>query len=665
MDLEVLGIPKHKLKQLRQRGILSLEDLIMFFPKKYLDFRKITPISQVKHGEYMAVVGKIEEIKEYEKLIQTKIADESGRYMYIVWFHQFYIVKKIKRGVRYLFCGKIQIDSEFGTKRMVNPLYVSSDFDRYRRIIPVYPKIKGMSEEYFSNIMQKALYYMPDQETLEEGLIRQFHLMRKKEALFAIHQPRDLQEVEKARYRFVFEELFSLAMQLEANEGASTVSSYSMDKYEVTKKIIDSLPFELTKGQREVLRAIYQKMRKGQKVHALVQGDVGCGKTIIAILLMMIACENGYQAVLMAPTNVLAKQHYRELLERTKDTPYEVVFLSGEMRKKEREGVIKKIKDGSASFVVGTHALLSEEVKFSRLALVIVDEEHRFGVLQRNQLKEKATEGMHYISMSATPIPRSLALHLYGKSVDIFTIRTLPQGRKPVTTIIHSNEEKVYEGILRQVKQGRQCYIVCPLIEDSDSDIFQNVDSVETTYAKITKYFQDHPEIRIAMISGKMKQEEVDEEIKKFSRNETQILVSTTIIEVGVNVPNATVMVIKNAECFGLAQLHQLRGRVGRGEHPSFCVLLSDKKDDPKLQAMCQTTDGFEIAKKDLELRGAGDLVGTRQTGYNPYLPLLLKYPSLYDRIRKEVYQIYKDPIRLGFYQSFFFKTADQRGYIS
>lgn len=652
MKIESLNLPTAKVNQLKKKGIELVEDLMMFFPRKYYDFRKVTPIRQIKDGEMSAVVGKVEEVKNYGKMIRAKIKDDSNWHMYIIWFQQPYIEKILKVGSTYMFCGKTQIDPQYSNRQMTNPLYFDENLDKYRKIIPVYSKIKGMSDDYLLNSIQTALALGDKSENIEREVLQKFAVMKKSQALKTVHQPKDEHELNEAHERFLFDDLFEFAMQMEATHAtANKQTPYVMPKCEDIKRFVGSLPFELTEGQRNALNTIYLKMRKGERVHALVQGDVGCGKTIVAITLMMISSENGFQSAMIAPTNVLAKQHYEDLTEKAKKLGYNVAYLSGEMKAREKKKVLEQIKNGEVQMVVGTHAVLSKDVEFQNLALSIVDEEHRFGVVQRNQLREKAKQGVHHVSMSATPIPRTMALTMYGDSVDVLTIKTLPKGRKPVQTVHLTNEVKVWDGLYRQIKEGRQCYVVCPLIEDSEADALQDVDSVETTYQKMTDYFKKHPDVNISMISGKMKPEEISKGIEEFSQNKSQILISTTIIEVGVNVPNATVIVIKNAERFGLAQLHQLRGRVGRGSHASFCVLLSEKKDNPKLQVMVDTTDGFKVAEQDLQLRGTGDLVGTKQTGQNKYIMLMLANLPLYEKIKKEVKAIYSEPKRLSHYK--------------
>ena len=652
MDISILDIPKAKVTQFNKKGIHTVDDLARFFPRKYYDFRTITPISQVKDGEFMAVVGVVEEVLSKPKMVRAKIKDSSGRRMYITWFHQPYIAKILKKGQQYIFCGKIQISEEYNSIQMSPPLYWGDKIEDYQRIIPVYSKIQGMSDDFLKKSVDSALAVADKKDYLEPILLDKFKVPKNSVALRTMHQPSGDNELKIAKKRFIFDDLFAFSMQLtDSQQGISHESPFVMPTCNTIQGFMDTLPFDLTDGQKQALRSIYLKMRSGEKVNALVQGDVGSGKTIVAIILMLISAENGFQSAMIAPTTVLAKQHYLDLLEKTEGMGYKVGFLSGDMKAKEKREVMKGIESGEIQLVVGTHSVIQKDVTFKNLALTIVDEEHRFGVAQRNSLNEKAKSGVHTVTMSATPIPRTLALSIYGENVDVLTITTMPQGRKPVQTIQIGNEDKSYEAMYRQIKEGRQCYVVCPLIEDSDSDLLTDVDSVEKTYEKMMNFFKKYPEVNVAMISGKMKQSEIAEEIAKFSRNEYQIIISTTIIEVGVNVPNATVILIKNAERFGLAQLHQLRGRVGRGSHQSYCVLLSKDKENPKLKAMCETTNGFKIAEKDLELRGTGDFIGTKQSGNNKYVMLMLSYPQFYEKVKQEVQGIYADSKRLTRYK--------------
>ena len=652
MHLDALGLPSQKLKQFERKGITTVEELAQFFPRKYIDFRTPRPLNALPEGELVSIVATVQEVKQHPKFIQVKVKDDTNHSILITWFNQNYVERLLAVDRTYIFCGKVTTDTFYGGKRMTNPLYFSTDIAKYARIMPIYSKISGMSDDYLQGSVQKALSIMSKSETVERAVLRKFNLMSKAEAYLTMHNPDNEVQLNKAQERFIFDDLFEFAMHMESlRKEDSSLSSFVMNSCETIRDFLKTLPFELTEGQRQALRATYLKMRSGNRLNALVQGDVGCGKTIVGIILMLIAKENGYQSALMAPTNVLAKQHYEDLKERVAPFGYTVAFLSGDMKAREKKQVLKGLANGEIDMVVGTHALLSKDVSFKNLALTIVDEEHRFGVEQRNTLKAKAKEGVHHVSMSATPIPRSLALAVYGDSVDVLTIQTMPKGRIPVKTVLRTDEVSVYEGMYKEISKGRQAYIVCPLIEDSDAEAMQDVDSVEKTYEKVTAHFKKYPEVRIGMITGRMKSEVIAEEIDKFSRHELDILISTTIIEVGVNVPNASTIVIKNAERFGLAQLHQLRGRVGRGSYASYCVLLSEKDTNEKLIAMTETTNGFKIAEKDLQFRGTGDFIGTKQTGQNKYVLLMLANAKLYEAIQQEVRAIYSDSERLSFYE--------------
>jgi ATP-dependent DNA helicase RecG len=649
MKLDALGIPTNKLNQFKAKDILTVEDLAKYFPRKYHDFRVPTTVREAKDGDMVAIVGVVQDIRNFVKYVKAKVYDGTGT-LEITWFNSPHITNFVFNGDTYIFCGKITAD--YRTKGMMNPPYYSKDIDMYKKLLPVYGKIKGMSDEYLTKSITQALTILMNQEHFEPQLVAKFGLMKASGAYKSIHQPQDEQELEKAKERFMFEDLFEFAMQMAEGESSGEKKSpFIMRSFAEVTTFLGKLPFELTDGQREALRTMSLKMKHGDRVNALVQGDVGCGKTIVAILMMILASANGYQSVLMAPTNVLARQHYADLLEKTKDMPYEVAFLSGDMKAKERREVLKKLSNGEIHMIIGTHAVLSEDVKIPNLALTIVDEEHRFGVEQRNILREKAKQGVHHMNMSATPIPRSLALSMYGDQIDVLTIKTLPKGRKPIRTVVLTEEGRALNGIFQQIEKGHQCYVVCPLIEDSENEVLQDVESVETTFEKMSKHFASKPEVKIAMISGRMKSEEVNFELERFTRNETNILISTTIIEVGVNVPNSTMIVVKNAERFGLAQLHQLRGRVGRGDYESFCVLLSEKDNNPKLHAMRDTTDGFRIAEIDLNLRGMGDFIGTRQSGQSKYVMLMIANQDLYRQIKEEVRIIRQDPKRLSNYR--------------
>lgn len=647
MNIDVLKMPPVKKKQFNKKGIYTIEDLLRYMPRKYYDFRTPKLIKDLIVGEFSAVIGTVEEVKDTSKVIKATIIDEHGQKMDILWFQK-YVIKMLNIGEKYIFCGKVAVlPFPPYRKQMTNPMF-SKNVSKYMKIYPVYSKIEGMSEDYLMQKIDEALAIAPKNEYLDLDTLLEFNLVRSYEMERMIHRPKTMEDIEKAKQRMIFDELFRFSMIMNYTYlSKDNTTKFIMKNADTIKPFLDTLPFKLTDGknsQLSTVRDIYRKMRKGIRTNSLIQGDVGCGKTMVAILLMLIAAENRYQSAMMAPTMVLAQQHYEEICKRTAHLPdINVVFLHGDMKAKERKEKLEAIKNGQANIIVGTHAVISKEVEFKNLALTIVDEEHRFGVIQRKLLQEKAEQGVHHVTMSATPIPRSLALAIYGEGIDIYTIKVMPEGRKPIITTIETEIEKAYEFMYEEIKKGRQCYVVCPIIDESDSERLQNVESVEETYEQIKKFFEKRPEVQIGKISGKMSSAAIEQEISKFANNEYNILVSTTIIEVGVNVPNATVMLVKNAERFGLSQLHQLRGRVGRGEHQSYCILCSNKEDVERLKIMESTTDGFKIAEADLKLRGLGDFIGTKQTGYTKAVMLMIANPELYKKISEKTRFILKN----------------------
>lgn len=659
MDISALGINKGKIKQFNSKGIYTVEDLIKFLPRKYFDFRKTTKIRFVNDGEFVSIVGKVTEMSTGDNHVRIKIVDDSNWFMHITWFNQSYVSKLIKIGDIYNFCGKVTIDEVYKSRQMLNPMYFSDDLEKYKKIIPIYSKIQGMSDKYLLRSINTALALVDKAEYLETEVLDKFNLFSRKDTINSIHQPETLEDIEMANNRILFDDLFFFASKLLLRDCESTNPvSVPMKNANTIKPFLNSLPFTLTDDQLNTVRNIYKDMRVGKKVSALVQGDVGSGKTITAFLLMLIAAENGYQSALMAPTNVLAKQHYEELFVIGEKMGYKVAYLSGTTKAREKKEILKGLKSGEILMVVGTHAVISKDVEFNNLALAIVDEEHRFGVVQREMISQKTELGVHSISMSATPIPRSLALTIYGDNTEVYNITQMPAGRKKVITSLTDNDSEAYEFMKSEIKKGRQCYVVCPLIEESDSDVMQGVLSVGEVYKKITDYYRGTG-IRVSVISGDMKQADIETEIELFSQGNIDVLISTTIIEVGVNVPNSTVMLIQNAERFGLAQLHQLRGRVGRGSHQSYCILVSQEKENEKLNAMVKTTNGFEIAEIDLKLRGAGDFIGTKQSGDNKYVMLMLSNPKLFNQVKEETKEIFKDKKRYSFYEDYFDEIID------
>lgn len=437
--------------------------------------------------------------------------------------------------------------------------------------------------------------------------------------------------VKKAKYRLNIDDLLYFALQLEEKKRNLPAGSvYGIHSLAITTKIIKNLPFQLTKDQKSAYEELVNRIRSGKRLNALIQGDVGCGKTILAFLLMFVMADNGFQSVLLAPTQVLASQHYNELKEMAAQYNIDVVYIANGLKKKEREAILKSIEDGSALMIVGTHSVLSKEVKFHDLGLSITDEEHRFGVLQREEITTKAKAGMHTVTMSATPIPRSLSDVLLS-TTEVFNIQSMPNGRKPIQTAICASQNTIFQFIKKEIEKGHQAYVVCPLIEDKQG-VMEGILSVEQTYTEYANIFGKNA---VAVLNGKMNEDETEKVIRSFKNGEIKILVSTTVVEVGVNVSNATVIVINNAERFGLASLHQLRGRVGRGNSQGYCILNSVHKNNKRLLALCKYKNGFQIAESDYALRGSGNILGTEQSGSNYYVELSMKYPDLFSELQK------------------------------
>lgn len=656
MDITALNLPSAKINQFRKKGINTIEQLIDFIPRKYLDYRNPKLRQDFVDGDNISTVVTVvscdfNPIKKYWKAI---VEDDAYDRFDIYWFGNVYGVSEIKRGDRYIFCGKVSYTWYNKKWQMCNPIF-SKDIKSLQVMLPVYSKVSGMSDAYLKKCIEQVLNsYIPN-EVLEYEFIDKYKLCFTPEKLRYLHQPQSPEDVEIAKKRMVFDELFHLAIEMERTYRETRhKTEIVLNTCNWIKPFLNTLPFQLTDGeesQLETVRNIIRKVNKGYLTTSLVQGDVGVGKTFVAVLTMLAFAENGYQTVLMAPTTVLATQHYNEICSFVDKNPgIHPVLLTGNLKAKEKRLALEKIKNGEANFIVGTHSLISDGVEFSNLGLCIVDEEHRFGVAQRDRIRSKITNGVHTISMSATPIPRTLGVSLYGEGTDIYTITKKPAGRKPVETSICTDINDAYDFVHKELEAGRQAYVICPLIEESDSEKMADVESVEQTYKSMCSKYQNDPLVKIAMVNGKMKQSEVTDIIKRFKDKEFNVVIATTIIEVGVNVPNSTVILIKNAERFGLAQLHQLRGRVGRGSHQSYCLLSSTKEDVERLEVMTQTTNGFKIAEEDLRLRGMGDFLGTKQSGDVKNVMLMLMNRELYNDIKVDVKQIFEDPMRYNYY---------------
>lgn len=629
-----------KIKQFEKRGITNTKELLEFYPRKYEDHRTpLTPLD-VKDKDNCTMILHINNIRNKQSSVVAEcIESKTDKTVNVVWFRMPYMYQKIVNlfNMDVLVSGKYT-DGQWG-RQFINPTTFTTDIAGHLKIVPVYKAINGMSKDYLDQTIETALNLEVNEDFVTEEIRNHFGIIPQEYLYRLIHRPRNEEDIIQAQHRIIFNELYHFAEEMEErNAGVITSSPFIPIKLTNCNKLIQMLPYDLTNDQKKVVRDVVEKAKRGERVNALIQGDVGCGKTITAFLLMLAMSDNGYQSVIMAPTGVLARQHYEELEEMVKPFGLKCAYLASKMKAVDKKITLNAIKNGEVQFIVGTHSCIADNVEYNNLGLTVVDEEHKFGVKQREKLKEKANMGVHSISMSATPIPRSLALSLYSGSLDVFTIKTMPNGRKPVATYLMQDDESIFSFLEQEIHNGHQGYIVCPQITSEECDIDnedkETPESVEEVFEKVNAYFTPRG-IKVGCITGKAKDDEKSEIIDGFNRNEFQILIATTIIEVGVNVPNATVMAIMSADRFGLAGLHQLRGRVGRSNLQSYCLLKSSDESNERLNVMCQTNDGFKIAEQDLMLRGTGDFIGTKQSGDNDKVRLMMKYPRLYEEIKK------------------------------
>ncbi|WP_420317195.1 ATP-dependent DNA helicase RecG [Ekhidna sp.] len=614
----------------KELGIFNFGDLLQHYPFRHEDRSKFYKINELQPDlPYVQIIGEFKSFKTIgigrKSRLVGVFADDTGT-IEMVWFKGVqWIQKSLSIGVRYVAFGKATVFS--GKMNIAHPEVevLTEKNARGGYLIPVYHttekmKKKGLDSKFLTKAMKVLLVESVNHimETLPDKLLQQFNLIDKKTAVVAMHFPRNAEELAIAQNRMKFEELFFVQLRLiklkitrtEKYKGAIINTSDLLNQF-----YENHMPFELTGAQKRVVKEVYADFRSGQQMNRLVQGDVGSGKTMVAFLSMLIAIGSGFQCAFMAPTEILAEQHFKGLQEWTKPLGIHMARLTGSTPKSERKLIHEGLMSGVVTILVGTHALLEDKVKFKNLGLAVIDEQHRFGVAQRAKLWTKTKDVYpHVLVMTATPIPRTLAMTLYG-DLDVSVIDELPAGRKPVGTkhFFETKRLEMFGFVEQEIEKGRQAYIVYPLIEESASLDYKDL---MDGYESITRRF---PKYQISIVHGRMKAEDKEWEMQRFVKGETQIMVATTVIEVGVNVPNASIMVIENAERFGLSQLHQLRGRVGRGADQSYCILMSGVKlsteGKKRLRTMVDTTDGFKIAEVDLELRGPGDLMGTRQSG--------------------------------------------------
>ena len=659
------GIGPNRAKLIKSElKISTFKDLLFQFPFRYIDktsYHKIADIHST--NSEIQIIGKISDLKEVgsgnKKRLVAKFVDNTGC-IELVWFKTTkWLIDSIKLNTNYIAYGKL--NSFKGNYSIAHPeleLYDEAKLKKRTKLNAVYPSSellnkRGITNKVIIGLIQELLISVNKEikENLPKYLMEKFKLLGRRESLIIIHKPRNLIELKRAVYRLKFEEIFYLQLRLIKKNinRKEKIKGYNFkvigNKFETFFK--DYLPFELTNAQKRVLKEIRKDLGSGAQMNRLLQGDVGSGKTIVAFMSALIAIGNGYQACIMTPTEILSHQHYKKFIEVCKSLNINVKTLTGSSKAKYKKDVKESLANGSIDLLIGTHALIYDGVNFKNLGIAIIDEQHKFGVAQRSKLWHKNDLPPHVLIMTATPIPRTLAMSAYG-DLDMSIINELPPGRKEINTIHQSSRErlKLIDFLKTQIDNGRQAYIVYPLIKESEKLDFKDL---LDGYESFSRDFP-MPKYQISIVHGKMKNEEKEYEMQRFIENKTQILVSTTVIEVGVDIPNATVMVIESAERFGLSQLHQLRGRVGRGSHQSYCFLITGykktKESKIRMETMVATNDGFVIAEKDLELRGPGNIMGTQQSGEMPLrITNLVSDSQLIQKIRSLVQKILdKDP---------------------
>lgn len=618
----VKGVGPNRVKLLNKLNIFTVEDLITYYPRNYEDRSKPKKIVDTVDGEEVLieaiVTSKMKEIRTYRRnmtIYKLIVRDETDS-CELVWYNQSYLKTMFTIGKKYKFYGKVQ--KKIGITEMLSPVYDAEEKTKNTgKIIPIYPVTYNLSQNTIRQIIENGLELTKEEikETLPDYLLKEYQLLSRKEAINTIHFPMIFSDFEKARKRLAFEELLTMQLLLLSlkNQYKKNDQGIVFDKKVQISDVINDLPFHLTNAQLRVLEEIDKDMESPKAMNRLLQGDVGSGKTIVAMIAAYKAVKSGYQMAIMAPTSILASQHMESFQAILSKYGIHCELLLGSTTKKKKEEILERLKNGEIDILIGTHALLEENVIFHNLGLVVTDEQHRFGVRQRSIIASKG-KNPDVLVMTATPIPRTLALILYG-DLDISIIDELPPNRKAIETyaVRKSMEERINNFIKKQIDEGRQAYIVCPLVEENEEMNLQSVLKLAEKYK--TEVFSNY---KVEYLHGKMRPKEKDEIMQRFKDKQIDVLISTTVIEVGVNVPNANIMVIENAERFGLAQLHQLRGRVGRGEYQSYCILKYEGNSEiirKRMKVMQETNDGFVISEKDLELRGSGEFFGTKQHG--------------------------------------------------
>ena len=618
----VKGVGPNRVVLLNKLGIYTLKDLITYYPREHEDRSKPSKIADLENGQEALIeaiaVSRLNEIRTRRKnmtIYKLIVRDDTGTAL-LTWYNQGYLKKVFNIGEKYTFFGKVTIKD--GVTQIFSPTFdLEGKNKNTGKIIPIYPLTYNLSQNTIRQIIDNGLNIVKDklEETLPQYILEEYNLKEINSAIKSIHFPRDFEDFENARKRLVFEELLSTQLALLSIKNMNTMDNTGIkfSKEVHMSSVINELPFKLTKAQLRVLEEIDNDMESSKPMNRLLQGDVGSGKTVVAIIAAYKAVKSGYQMTIMAPTAILASQHMEEFSKILDKFGIRCELLISGITKKKKDDILNRLKEGEIDVLIGTHAILEENVVFKNLGLVVTDEQHRFGVKQRKIISEKGNNP-DILVMTATPIPRTLALILYG-DLDISIIDELPPNRKKIDTfaVTKGMEERVNNFIKKQINEGRQAYIVCPLVEENEEI------NAKSVIELAEKYKNDiFKEYKVEYMHGKMRPKEKDSIMEAFKNGEIDILISTTVIEVGVNVPNASIMIVENAERFGLAQLHQLRGRVGRGEYKSYCILKYNGNSEiirKRMKVMQETNNGFIISEKDLELRGAGEFFGTKQHG--------------------------------------------------
>ncbi len=653
----IRGVGSKQAERLARLGLNTIRDVLFFFPRRYDDYSNLKPINRLEYGEEVTIIARVwdagtRQTRNGATLFKAVLSDGTG-FIEATWFNQPYLADRIKPGDQIVISGKVE--EYLGHLCFTSPEWepLQKELLHTGRLVPVYPLTEGISARWLRQMVHRTVEYwaprLPDH--LPPSLREAYDLMGIGTALQQVHFPDNRQSLQRAQYRLAFDELFvfQIGILRQRHLWRSAPGQQLTIDPGVLEEFVRSLPFTLTAAQRRALEHIVADLASPHPMNRLLQGDVGSGKTAVAALAMALTVAAGAQAAMMAPTEILAEQHYRTLtglFASFPGRPIRVALLTGSTPKAEREAVYTGLADGSVDIVVGTHALIQEGVNFRNLAFVVIDEQHRFGVRQRAALRQKGYNP-HLLVMTATPIPRSLQLTIWGH-LDVSVIDEMPPGRQPVTTrvLMPRERERAYSFVRSQIEKGRQAFIICPLVEESDK--IEAKAAVEE-YERLRK--EVFPTLRLGLLHGRMKGEEKDATMAAFARGELDILVATSVVEVGIDVPNATVMLVEGAERFGLAQLHQFRGRVGRGEHPSYCLLVAESASpeaEERLKAVEATTDGFVLAQKDLELRGPGEFLGTRQSGLPDLKMASLADLRLLERVREAAQRFLEEDPSLG-----------------